>query len=283
MKNIQRIHDQSKVKTLVSIIAGAVGMAMTTHASTSSIDFESPYTPGYLNTSTFVANSAFNGQQGWSSSTSGGTGYITNSTSSGIYTGGQVMTGSSAAGGAYIGGNNTFVWGSATTISYDLLNVANEKVGVGGWTDLNSDGLFQQNEASAYGGINTSGIFTLRAAGFGSDNLTGVNAIVGDWYQITLTYDDALSSITMDVLNLTLGGVVVDLNGAEAGTSYTHVFAGGSGDVYTPVSGFDGLFARSTGLNAIDNIQIQAVPEPSALALAILGGLGVLVVGRRRV
>jgi hypothetical protein len=34
-------------------------------------------------------------------------------------------------------------------------------------------------------------------------------------------------------------------------------------------------------LNALDNIQIVATPEPSTLALAFLGGLGLLAIRRR--
>lgn len=269
-----------KIESYASILALILGATATASADTSSIDFETPYTLGNLNSGTFSSGSAFDGQQGWANSSSSGRGLITNSVSSGLYSGGQVLVAGTANTDAYLGANNTFAW-TGNVISFDLLAVFNEKVGVGGWTDLNSDGLYQQSEASAYGGLNTGGQFTLRGAGIGNDNLTGVNVILGDWYQVTLTYDDALSSITMDVINLTLGGSVVDLNGAADGTSFTHIFTGAAGDVYTPVSSFDGLFVRTTGLNVLDNIQIVATPEPSTLALAFLGGLGLLAIRRR--
>ena len=117
------------------------------HAATL-IDFESPYTAGALSTlpNAATTNRPFDGQEGWSRSTSTSAGTLITTTTSGNYTGGQGLTGTT--GGVtqtYIGGKSI---GAMTTMTFDFRYYGVE-LGVGGWNDDDADSLFDQTEASS--------------------------------------------------------------------------------------------------------------------------------------
>jgi hypothetical protein len=261
------------------------------------INFESPYTLGALSSGGGSSTSVnpFTGQQGWSVGSGNVGGTIVATTSSGSYVGGQALEGggTGASGNAYLGANNTFSWGGSSgiaTISYDLLWGGGDKMGIGGWSDANSDGNYEQNEVSAYGGLSATGQFLVRAGnsgslnGFGENdvNAGGLVANTTDWYQMTLTYNDAAKSITMGVIDLTTGATL-DLGGGSTAL-WTDVLSGapGSSDYYgSGVAGFNGVFARATGGDLIDNIATVSAPEPATWALAGLGGVLILIWRRR--
>ena len=257
------------------------------HAATN-ITFESPYTVAALSTgattpTATTTNRAFDGQQGWSKSTSGNNGQIITTTTSGAYVGSQALTGSTAASAGsvdtYIGGKAV---GPMTSLVFDFRYYGVE-LGVGGWNDDDGDSLFDQTEAEFMPGIVSTSAstyaFGLRGAGFlgtgGTYNgrfSTGTPGTPGSWYRMTVTPDFANLQVTLAVFNLTsnssvsLATSVFTLTGAQFGVNPT---------------AYEGISARVTShasaAAAIDNIQV--IPEPAA---ALLGGLGMLSLLRRR-
>jgi hypothetical protein len=252
-------------------------MALTSAGQAQTIDFEAPlYSTGNLTTTTTGGASnpgAFDGVNGWARSGSGGLGAIVTTTSSGLYQGGQAL-GSGAANNAYIGANNTFVLGAK--FSFDILAPTANKAGVSGFADINKDGMVTYTtENGIFAGIlDSSGAkFAFRDLGIGgSAYYSTVNANNTDWYRITVTLDDPTYTATMDVINLTQGGTVVDLNPTGEGTSFSHTWTGGTG--WIPASSFTGVGARASAGILIDNI--TNIPEPGSGSLALLGGLALL-------
>jgi MYXO-CTERM domain-containing protein len=262
-------------------LAASLLMAGLSSAATT-ITFESPYTIGTIAAATNggTTNSPFNGQQGWSRSTSNNVGNIIASTTSGSYTGGQALTAStSGTTQTYIGANAV---GAFTSYTFDFRYYTVE-TGVGGWNDVNNDGLFDQTETQFQAGVVAIGAinsFGIRFAGFASTGgdsnsgklSTGTSGTNGDWYRMTVNPDFATTTVTLGVFNLTtntavtLGTSVFNLTSAQFGVDPTT---------------YEGVVARVTSdsprPSAIDNITL--IPEPSA---ALLGGLGMLALLRRR-
>lgn len=236
-------------------------------------DFESPfYALGTVanTTATGATNAQFLGQQGWSQSTSGGKGTIVTTASSGLYGGGQAL-GSGDSGNAYIGANTNVVLGKK--IRFDLFAPSGNKAGVAGFADANHDGLFSQGESGVFAGVNDSGgvsYFGFRdlIAG-GTTYSSGVAAGTTDWYRVTVTLDDATRMATMEVTNLTAGGVV-DLNGATAGTAFARTWTAGA---WVSPTNFVGTLARASGTLLLDNIVVlpPAVSPPVVLQIGYLG------------
>lgn len=233
-------------------------------------DFESPYYAlGNVANSTAsgAVNAEFIGQQGWSQSTSGGRGAIVATSSSGLYVGGQAL-GSGDANNAYIGANTNVALGKK--FRFDLLAPAGNKAGVAGFVDLNGDGLLSQSESGVFAGVNDIGgvsYFSFRdtIAG-GTVYSSGVAANPSDWYRVTVTLDDATRTATMEVTNLTAGGVAVDLNGAAAGTAFSRSWSAGQ---WVATTNFVGTLARASTTLRVDNI---VVIEPASAPAVKLGG-----------
>ena len=255
------------------------------HAATN-ITFESPYdTAAALSTgatapTNTTTNRAFDGQQGWSRSTSGNGGNIITTTTSGNYTGGQALTGSTAAGTSssldtYIGGKA--VVGPMTSLVFDFRYYGVE-LGVGGWNDAEAvpDGLFDQTEAQFMAGIvSSSGFkFGVRGANFGTRYSTGTVGTPGNWYRMTITPDSVAKTVTLGVFDLTANTAVALGTSVFTLTTLTTDFG-------VATTAYEGISARVTSYAAapaaIDNIQV--IPEPAA---ALLGGLGMLSLLRRR-
>ncbi len=257
-------------------IAAAL-VALTSAGQAQTIDFEAPLYPTGLLTTTTVGSSTpaeFNGVNGWAQSSSGGKGAIVTTTTSGLYEGGQAL-GSGDPSNAYIGANNGFVLGAK--FSFDILAPTANKAGVSGFADINNDGLVTYTtENGIFAGVLDSGgvsRFAFRDKAItGSSYLSPVSASTTDWYRITVTLDDPSYTATMDVINLTQGGTVVDLNPTGDGTSFSHTWTGGTG--WIPASSFDGVGARASAGILIDNI--TNIPEPGSVSLALLGGLALL-------
>ena len=248
------------------------------HAATL-IDFESPYTVGALSTTPgTTTNRPFDGQQGWSKSTSGNGGQIITTTTSGAYTSSQALTGSTvaSAGSAdtYIGGKSV---GPMTSLVFDFRYYGVE-LGVGGWNDAEAvpDGLFDQTEAQFMAGIvsSTGFKFGVRGANFGTRYSTGTSGTVGNWYRMTVTPNSVAKTVTLDVFDLTANTAVTLGTSVFTLTTLTTDFG-------VATTAYEGISARVTSYDtapaAIDNIQV--IPEPTA---ALLGGLGMLSLLRRR-
>ncbi len=275
---------KSQIKALLCTFIAAVP---TSHAAITNftITFDDP---AYLSSNSLGGGTgsastgvAFTGQDGWSLSTSSASGTVVATTDSGSYAGGQAVHGNT-----YIGANSDYLIAQnpERQFSFDLFSgTGAERLGVGGWSDLNDDGLFQQNEMGLMAGFNNQGgtlRFGGRAANFGTDLFVPDITVAADtWYRMQVTYDDDARSMTLDVWNLTLDGIVIDLNGPDDGTSYT--FAGLSESQYGfATTEFDGITMRlSNNSFRIDNI--SSVPEPGPLLFAF-GALGLLGARRRR-
>jgi hypothetical protein len=221
------------------------------------IDFEKPvYMPGNLadGTAPGATNAFFIGQQGWSQSTSGGPGAIVATAASGLYPGGQAL-GSGDSGNAYIGANTALVLGKK--YRFDLRAPAANKAGIAGFVDLNHDGLFSQNESGIFAGVSDSGgvsYFAFRdLIAAGTVYSSGVAANTADWYRMTLALDDATRTATMDVIDLTTGGTVVDLNSAGASTSFSHTWPANS---WVSPTNFVGTIGRASTTLLVDNIAV---------------------------
>jgi alpha-glucosidase len=231
-------------------------------------DFELPfYGLGNVANSTApgAVNAQFIGQQGWSQSTSGGRGAIVTTTSSGLYAGGQAL-GSGDAGNAYIGANTNVVLGKK--FRFDLLAPGGNKAGVAGFVDANSDGLFSQTESGVFVGVNDIGgisYFSFRdTIAAGTVYSSGVAANPTDWYRVTVTLDDATRMATMEVTNLTAGGVVVDLNGAAAGTAFSRTWSPAQ---WSSPTNFAGTLARASASLRLDNIVVIEPAKPPTVNL----------------
>ncbi|MGC3957795.1 MAG: glycoside hydrolase family 97 N-terminal domain-containing protein [Verrucomicrobiota bacterium] len=237
-------------------------------------DFEPPfYALGTVanTTATGASNAQFTGQQGWSQSTSGGKGAIVTTTTSGLYQGGQAL-GSGDSGNAYIGANTNVVLGKK--FRFDLFAPSGNKAGVAGFVDVNQDGLFSQGESGVFAGVNDSGgvsYFGFRdSIAGGTTYSSGVAAGTTNWYRITVTLDDTARTASMEVINLSAGGVAADLNGIGAGTAFTKTWTAGQ---WISPTNYVGTLARASGTLLIDNILVvmPVVTVPVTLELQYSG------------
>jgi hypothetical protein len=235
-----------------------------------------------------ATNRAFDGQDGWSRSTSSSTGTVVSTTTSGEYIGGQAI-----GGATYIGANRNEILTS--NFSFDLRYGSGQEMGVGHWNDDDNDGLFDQGESELQIGV-VSGAggwyFGARYANFGtrvySDGAgnvvsggPGVAGTAGHWYRFNVEYIDNGGNydITVDLRNLTTS-TDIDFDSGTAGVQNWNFTITAAQFGVAPADA-DGLFVRTTtsGTNGLlDNIN-TAVPEPSA---ALLAGLGLLGLLRRR-
>jgi hypothetical protein len=228
----------------------------------------------------------FNDTMGWTASSSTSPGYIVTTTSSGSYVGGQALrsaSGSPGSGQSYIGTLDLDLSG-ILMLSFDVCSpspASGAQAMIGGWYDANLDSMYNQNpETGVTGGLTGATQFGMRINNMGGTTYnSGVAPIADNWYNITLTYDFANNTALLDVFNLTANSVV-DLNGASAGTTFSATAANLYGA--TPVNPltYQGVVLRASGTALLDNVIV--VPEPSSVALMVVGGFGMLALMRRR-
>ena len=230
------------------------------HAATD-ITFESPYTLTALSSTPNTATDRpFDGQQGWSLSTSTSGGNIITTTTSGSYTGGQGLTASTTT------TDQTYIGAKAgvalTTFSFDFRYQAKE-LGVGGWNDDDADGKFDQTEAEYLPGIvatsASSYAFGLRAAGFVSTGgtysgrfSTGTSGTVGNWYRMT---------VTPDFVNHKVSLAVHDLTNNLAVTLATSTFTLSAAEFGGDPAAYDGVAARVTSSSSFPTILDNIYPD----------------------
>lgn len=242
------------------------------------VDFEPPtYTTGQLAAAGSATNNPFNGQGGWSASSSNA-GSIVTTTNSGEYVGGQAVSGSVT----YIGANGNFLL--SDRYSFDLRYGQGQELGFGHWFDANSNNLFDQSEAQFQIGFVADGTapyaFGARSAGFGSrlwasgtgpgfiTSGAGLAGTQGDWYRFDVQYapNGADFDLTVGVRDLTVAADV-DFDSNTPGVQ-PWTFTVTSAQYGVPLSSASGIFARVTtsGSNGmLDNIN-TAVPEPTGIS-----------------
>jgi hypothetical protein len=134
--------------------------------------------------------------------------------------------------------------------------------------------MFSQSESSPAAGVWDSGgvaYFGFRdQIAAGSTYLSSGSAAPTNWYRVTITLDDSTRTATMDVTNLSNGGTVVDLNGAPAGTSFSHTWSSAS---WISPTNFVGTIGRASTTLLIDNIVVlePALNAPIQLQYARSG------------
>lgn len=274
-----------KRSLLLPVLASCGLASLSTASAQNFINFEPPaYNVGAFSPSSGNAAPAFNGQQGWSASTSTDAGQILTVTSSGSYVGGQAL---STVGNAntYIGAKNTGLAGGFTSFSMNVQGSSSfaGEVYAGGWADANNDNAFVQTEAALLAGLVSTGTaagaplnFGFRPNNFGNRIATGVAPVIGNWYSLTIGLNYATLTATLDAVNLTTN-TVVDLNGAAAGNQYS-VSLTAAGFGANPAT-YKGVVARVSDNSVLDNV---AVPEPTTWAMLTAAGLGAAVLRRRR-
>lgn len=287
--NSMRIIFSTKL-TAVALTAVALTTGISNAAT---ITFETGQ--GYTNNTNIGAlggasDAPFTGQQGWSLSTSTGTGRIVTTTTSGEYTGGQGLGADSADTRTYIGGKLGAVEITGiNTITFDAMYSTGGAISAGFLGVGDADGLFDNSDAGMqFGGNGSPGATVFyRDLGFGATQTNPSSSgtlVEGKWYRHTITIGEisgANRSITMSVRNLT-DATDLDLNGGTAGTSITFSVTNSAFGV-APEAAVGGFIRISNATGAstpfIDNINFTAVPEPSSV---FLGSLGMLALLRRR-
>lgn len=281
--------------TILSTKAIAVALTAVTftagigNAATISFESGEGYSLGSIGTvNGSTTNAPFTGQQGWSRSTSGGTGSIIATTTSGEYTGGRALS----AGGSvttYIGGKQGVVETTGSnTISFDAMYDGALTVGfLGNDGDSLFDQAVTQDTGIQFGG-SPGATMSYRLPGFGAGGtIPGITGTLtgGVWYHHNITIGEILSGnrlITLSLRDLT-NGTDLDLNGASAGNSISFSVTAAEFGV-APEDAFGGFVRVSDATanatdSAIDNLSFTAIPEPST---ALLGGFGLLALLRRR-
>lgn len=245
------------------------------HAAT--VDFESPTfsTATALSpapATNILTDRTFDGQDGWSRSTSAATGTVFAAPASGSYVAGQAIRGGAST---YIGAKAGYVLVDPVTkqFTFDLQHGNTSESTVGLWNDDDGDGLFDQTEGQIQFGVINTGTprhFGYRAKGFGAQISSGIAGVSGNWYRCLVTIGDPDSSTgdrvaTMRVLNLTTN-VEVDFD--------TTTFGNQPWTVTIPAASFgaapadcEGTMVRVTGTAAVDNINGPApvFPPPSSV------------------
>lgn len=244
------------------------------HAAT--LDFESPAyataaTLSVAPATNILTDRPFDGQDGWSRSTSSATGSVYAASASGGYTAGQAIRASS---GTYIGVKAGYSLVSPVTkqFSFDLLCGGSEGT-VGLWNDDDGDGMFDQTEGQIQFGVvavGTARPFGYRGKGFSATQVSsGITGVSNNWYRYLVTIGDPAAGsgdrvATMRVLNLTTNAEV-DFDTATAGVQPWVVTIPAAEFGIAPADA-DGLMVRLTGTTAVDNINGPAVvfPQPPA-------------------
>ncbi len=230
------------------------------------IDFEDPpYVVGDLASITpGLVDKNFNGQDGWSESTSNSPGVIAATSASGEYVGGQALTASTTT---YIGAKSGYhlLQDGSDTFTFDIRAGASQ-TGIGFWSDTDGDGLFDQAEAQIhFGFINSAFQFGYRRPAFGTVALSGTSGTSGHWYRFVVTVGEPDEEtgdrqITMRVRNLTASSEV-DFDPETPGTQ-PWIFTVTPADFGTAPEEWDGTFVRVTA-GAIDNINGPIPPPPA--------------------
>ena len=202
--------------------------------------------------------------------------------------------GSPPSGGLPANANNNSVYSGAYGSYQSMSSVdTTVPVGVTGWTSMTYSLDFQMGGTVVGNSIgllaNRSGNNGYNAAIYtgGSGNIafygdyglawTGINAVANIWYTFKTTLTKSGTDISMQ-------SQILDLSNTVLGTSPIATFANAT---YLNPNGFYIKFGHNPAdywsqATQIDNFVVTAIPEPSALAMLMAGGLASLVMFRRR-
>lgn len=203
---------------------------------------------------------------GFSASSGGASATVTATAPVGGYTNAaaltQTGTGTFTSGYSLLGGGSNWLSG-ITSITYDVQQNTSDRVYVGLWQGGanpagNTNGLFSQVDTGVGAGIilNNFAFRGVNGTGFFGTAYNVAPVVPGEWYQITLTFTDATSTVTMSVFDLTAG--------TNVGT-FSHTFTTGfpaSNDGYGVTSAnARGIAVRISNVNnSIANIRITPAP-----------------------
>ncbi|MCW1923905.1 right-handed parallel beta-helix repeat-containing protein [Luteolibacter arcticus] len=223
---------------------------------TLSFETDQGYTNGNIAATNGGQGAPFNGQQGWSRSTSDNAGNIFTTSPSGEYPGGQALR--SGASGSYIGGKRGIVRKSAiNTLVFDAFT--GHSVSVGYLGDPDADGLFEHADCGMQFGINgDTKRFIYREAGFGTQFNIPVTASAA-WHRFKITVGESMGgnrTISLSAYNLA-SRLWIDLNGAAPGNDWIFTVT----DAQFGVAPEDavGGYVRLTSNGYVDNLSLTSL------------------------
>lgn len=222
-----------------------------------------PLSPAPANVAT---NRPFDGQDGWSRSTSSATGALVATPTNGEYAGGQAI-----GGATYIGAKSGVALLDPATRAFTVdVSAGGGEMGCGFWNDDNGDGLFSQSEVQFQVGLVASGSlqFGIRYKNFGTRVGSGVSGASGHWYRLRTHIGEADDSgartVTLRVRDLS-DGRELDFDPATAGIQPWVQTVSAANFGAAPEAG-SGAFIRvsQSGSNGLlDNIHPGGtLPEP---------------------
>jgi autotransporter-associated beta strand protein len=218
-----------------------------------------------------ISNQPYDGEQGWSRSTSASGSRVHATASSGEYRASQAI--GSATAGTYIGGKKgTVQITGSNTLTFDSPLIGGTAVGF--MKDHDNDGLFDQglsgtpvtpgDTGMGFGIGGTPARFQYRNALFGTEfNNTDVTPTANHWHRFHITIGPSTTgsrTITMAVRNLTTG-TDIDFDPATEGTQ-PWTFTVSDAQFGPAPEAAEGIWVRTTGAARVDNLRASAI-EPA--------------------
>ena len=170
---------------------------------------------------------------------------------------------------------NSYIEPTSFTISADIeINDLTKEssgayyrgVGLGFWTASQTGSTVSSNALV----VNPSGSLSLTENGSSILEVSAFNGFsTGQFYNLSYTVDTANGSISDVIFN--------GNNDSSYFTGLTNFTAAN-----TPLAGFYGTSSTGVTGGYVDNFQVSTVPEPTELGLLAVGGLGLLLEGRKR-
>ena len=169
---------------------------------------------------------------------------------------------------------------TSTPFAKDALNFFNGSSTIHTIPDIN-DGLYGNsdswigNSESSFLGLDFNGSYLINSFAFGRDNTGSFADRSGGTYTLQYTTIPDPDALTLDSNWVTIGSVYYDHNGFDSADRHEYSFA--------PVTATGvRMFVAGNGIGsgmAIDEFEVNAIPEPSGAALLLCAAAGMM---RRR-
>ncbi|WP_269522284.1 hypothetical protein [Coraliomargarita parva] len=166
-----------------------------------------------------------------------------------------------------LGGDSSLTQYGEFLISFEIVSVANSYTSFA----LNADpGQTRPavDDTTDFGLLFLGSSLSVRS---GTSGVASSSTPLTGTVELTIT-TAAITSGTSYTVEMTYGGNTVDLNGGNAGTSYSGTWL--QNDLYLS-------FSSRSGDSVIDNFSVTAIPEPSVATL-FLGAIASLMIARRK-